>query len=95
MEIRWLEDALADLDDVYGYVAADNPQAAERIFRRIRDAVRSLAEQPNRGRPGRVPGTRELVVTGTPYLLPYRVREQAIEVLRVYHGARQWPDRFV
>lgn len=94
MKIRWLEDALADLEAAYDYIAIDNPQAAERIFRQIRDAVRSLAQQPNRGRPGRVPGTRELVITGTPFLLPYRIRGQAIEILRVYHGAREWPDSF-
>jgi toxin ParE1/3/4 len=51
-----------------------------------------LADNPHMGRPGRVPGTRELVVTRTPYIVPYRVRGDTLEILRVYHGARRWPD---
>jgi toxin ParE1/3/4 len=46
------------------------------------------------GRPGRVTGTRELVVDGTPYILPYRVRNRVVQILRVLHGARRWPQRF-
>lgn len=92
MEIRWLEDALDDLDAAYAYIAADDPRAAARILLRIRNAVRALATQPHSGRPGRVPGTRELVISRTPYVAPYRVRERAIEILRVYHGARTWPE---
>ncbi len=58
------------------------------------DAVDRLADFPAMGRPGRVGGTRELVVPGTPYIIPYRVRKEKIEVLRVFHAARKWPKRF-
>ena len=56
-----------------------------------RPAVELLATHPASGRIGRVPGTRELVITGTPYIVPYRVRGDAVEILRVFHGARKWP----
>jgi toxin ParE1/3/4 len=64
------------------------------MVQRIRKAAKALCQRPSLGRPGRVLGTRELVVSGTPYILPYRVDDDGVEVLRVYHAARQWPDRF-
>jgi toxin ParE1/3/4 len=95
VEVRWLEDALADVAGIYRYIAADDPKAAGRIVERIRAAVRLLADLPHRGRPGRWPGTRELIIPGTPYIVPYRVKGDLIEILRVFHGARRWPDRAV
>jgi toxin ParE1/3/4 len=92
MEIRWLEDALADLTEIYRYIATDNPSAAARVVTRIQAAVRLLAGLPHRGRPGRWPGTRELIIPGTPYIVPYRVKGDLVEILRVFHGARRWPD---
>ena len=92
MEVRWLDDALADVTAIYRHVAADDPSAATRVVQRIQAAVHLLAQVPHRGRPGRWPGTRELVVPRTPYIVPYRVQGDLIEVLRVFHGARRWPD---
>ena len=92
MEVRWLDDALADVTEIYRYVAADDPRAAARVVQRIQAAVRLLAEMPYRGRPGRWPGTRELVIPRTPYIVPYRVQGDLIEILRVFHSARRWPD---
>jgi toxin ParE1/3/4 len=63
------------------------------VIRRIRGAVEQLAAMPGIGRPGRVPGTRELVVTGTPYIVPYRVRDDAVQIITVLHAAQKWPDR--
>lgn len=94
MHVIWLEDASEDLGEIHGYIAQRNPAAATRIVERIVTAVARLATGPNLGRPGRVSGTRELVIRGTPYIVPYRITGQNIEILRVYHGARQWPDRF-
>jgi toxin ParE1/3/4 len=91
MDIRWLEDAVADVRAIYQHIAADNPAAAANTVRRIQQAVEALTSLGDRGRPGRWPGTRELVVAGTPYIVPYRHRDEAIEILRVLHGARQWP----
>jgi toxin ParE1/3/4 len=93
MEIRWLDDALADLTEIYSYIATDDPRAARRVVARIQAAIRLLAELPHRGRPGRWPGTRELIIPGTPYLVPYRVKGDLIEILRVFHGARRWPEQ--
>jgi toxin ParE1/3/4 len=93
MEVRWLDDALADVAEIYGYIAADDPRAAARVVQRIQGAVRLLAEMPHRGRPGRWPGTRELVVVRTPYIVPYRVQADLVEILRVFHSARRWPEK--
>jgi len=86
--------AVDDLDDIAGYISQNNPEAARRTVRRLWAAVKSLAEQPEMGRPGRVHGTRELVVSDTPFVVPYRVVGSEIEILRVLHGARDWPKSF-
>jgi toxin ParE1/3/4 len=91
LEIRWLKRALANVGAEAEYIARDNPAAARRIVRAVEQAVELLARYPALGRPGRVAGTRELVVPGTPYIIPYRVREGRVEVLRVFHAARKWP----
>jgi toxin ParE1/3/4 len=90
--IRWLDQAVEDLKAVRTYIARDNPSAAADIAQRIRNAVKILGDYPAAGRAGRVPNTRELVVAGTPYILPYRVRAESVEILRVLHGAQQWPE---
>ena len=90
--IKWLDDALYDLQALRQYIAKDKPSAANRVAKRILSAVNLLAEQSSMGRPGRVPGTRELIVSSTPYLIPYRVKNSCIEILRVLHVAMQWPD---
>jgi toxin ParE1/3/4 len=79
------------LDDVEAYIAQDNPEAAIRMVLKIIRSVEQLADSPGLGRPGRIPGTRELVVSGTPFLVPYRVRGEFIEILAVLHGAMKWP----
>jgi toxin ParE1/3/4 len=89
--VRWVEIALANLNAEAEYIARDNPNAAARTVELIVRAVNQLQDFPAIGRPGRVAGTRELVVTGTPYIVPYRVRTGYVEILRVFHGARRWP----
>ena len=86
--------ARLDLIEIGEYLQSENPDAASRIMRRIQSASRALGQFPYAGRKGRVEGTRELVVTGTPYLIPYRIAGQTVEILRVFHGAMRWPDRF-
>lgn len=92
MRLEWTRPAVRDLGEAGAFIASDNPQAAERMADRVREAVEYLQEQPNIGRPGRVPGTRELVVTGTTFIVVYRVRGAAVQVLRVLHHSRKWPD---
>ena len=94
MRVRWLRRALENLEEEAEYIARDDPEAASRVVQRIATSVGGLATHPASGRPGRVPGTRELVVSGTPYVVPYRVRGETVEILRVFHGARKWPEKF-
>lgn len=92
--IRWLRTALKNLDDEVACIAKDNLYAARELVNRILGLVDALVDHPVIGRPGRVPGTRELVITGTPYLVPYRVKGKNIEILRVFHGSRRLPSHF-
>ncbi|TAK71562.1 MAG: type II toxin-antitoxin system RelE/ParE family toxin [Gammaproteobacteria bacterium] len=92
MIIKWLDDAIDDLQALRQYIAQDKPSAANRVAKRILSAVNLLPQQPGIGRPGRIPGTRELIVANTPYIIPYRIRNQSIEILRVLHAAIQWPE---
>ena len=82
------------LEDIHEGIAAENPLAASRVIERIRIAVERLQEFPEIGRPGRVPGTRELVIVGTPYIVPYRLKDGTVEIITVLHSAQRWPDRF-
>ena len=83
-----------DLEEIADYISQDNPEAARRVVSRLWTAVKNLAQQPEMGRPGRVYGTRELVVSDTPFVVPYRVVGSEIQILRVLHGARDWPKNF-
>ncbi len=93
-EVRWLRRALANVDEIASYVAADNHAAARALVAEIMRQVELLRSQPNIGRPGRVPGTRELVISGEHYIIPYRLKRNHVEILRVFHPARAWPSRF-
>jgi toxin ParE1/3/4 len=90
MPIRWARPALRALAEHITYVAADDPDAAQRVRDAIVQAVELLATFPDRGRPGRRAGTRELVITGYPYIVVYRVGQSHITVLRVWHGRQNW-----
>ena len=94
MRIRWLRAALRNLDEEASYIAIDDPVAAGRVVERVLGAVALLAEHPAIGRPGRIPGTRELVVSGTRYLVPYRVEGAEVQILRVFHTSRRPPARW-
>jgi toxin ParE1/3/4 len=91
MRLEWSIFAQADRDAIFDYIEADSPQAAVTVDDRIRAQVETLAQFPQSGRPGRVEGTRELVITRTPYIVAYRIHRDAVRILRVLHGARRWP----
>lgn len=93
-KIRWLRTALKNLDTEAEYIAQDDVRAAAGLVKRVLESVDALAEHPAIGRPGRVLETRELVITGTLYIVPYRVKGKTIEILRVFHGSRRWPSDF-
>jgi toxin ParE1/3/4 len=94
VHVKWLSKALASLAEQLDYIAEDSPSAAARVERDIQNAVSLLAKYPAIGRAGRVAQTRELVVPNTPYVIPYRVRRGEIEIIRVLHAARKWPQKF-
>jgi len=95
MNLVWTANALRDLANLREYIARNNPEAAKRVASAIHSyAERQLDEYPNSGRPGRVAGTLELVIPRLPFILPYRIKDDRIEVLRVYHAARSWPENF-
>ncbi|MGI9303734.1 MAG: type II toxin-antitoxin system RelE/ParE family toxin [Gammaproteobacteria bacterium] len=93
MRLRWEADAIADLLELRAYIQQDNPGAAKRVVRKILATVKRLKEQPMLGRSGRVHGTRELVISATPYTVAYHVTPDTVTVLRVLHQAREWPKR--
>ena len=94
MRVRWLRKALANLNAEASYIGKDDPAAARIVVARILNAVSHLPQQPHLGRPGRVPGTRELIVPRTRYLVPYRIRGNVVEILRVFHVSRRLPERW-
>jgi toxin ParE1/3/4 len=93
VHVKWLEVALDSLIAEAEYISQDSPAAADRTVA-ILNAVKILKRFPASGRPGRVAGTRELVVSRTPYIVPYRVRDDTVELLLVLHAARKWPSQF-
>ena len=92
MKITWTARARRDLVDIYGYLAPRNPAAARRMQDIIRTKVGALETAPLMGRAGRIENTRELVVAGTPYVVAYRITPAGVQVLRVVHGAKDWPS---
>ena len=91
MEVRWSLEAADDLERIIVRLRQDNPQAARRIAETIFRRCGDLRMFPNRGRRGRVAGTRELVLAPLPFIVIYRVKAEAVEIVRIYHGAQNWP----
>ena len=91
MQLRWTEEAANDLERIADYLVQNTPGRAQGLIQRIYDAAGSLVTLPHRGRPGKVKGTRELVLSALPYVVVYVVREDAVVVVRILHGAQQWP----
>jgi toxin ParE1/3/4 len=92
--IHWSEKAEEDAGEILVHIAQDNVTAAYAVFDAIQQQVNLLAEHPKLGRVGRVKGTRELVISGTPYITAYKISGEAIYILRVLHGARNWNKQF-
>lgn len=91
MSLRWTTPARSDLTGILDYIADDDPAAALAAIDRIEATAQRLADFPLSGREGSVPDTRELPVPGLPFVIIYSVQEANVEVLRILHGARQWP----
>ena len=93
MAVRWTKRALASLAAIAAYIERDNPTRAKTLVQDIRSKTETLADFPGMGRPGRVPGTRELVVHEN-YVVPYRVRGEHVDIITVQHVAKRWPAEF-
>ena len=93
MKIVWSRRAIRHLTAIRDYIAEDSPKSAQAIAAKILESVDLLAKQPQLGRPGRVSGTRELVVPNTAYIVPYRVRGERLELVAVFHGRQKWPPK--
>jgi toxin ParE1/3/4 len=91
-KVAWLSLALDDLHGIGTYIAEHDLDAARDVARHIWEAGQRLAKTPSRGRQGRVPGTREFVLTKYPYFLAYRVSKQKVQIIRVLHTSRQYPS---
>jgi toxin ParE1/3/4 len=91
MAIIWTDSARQDVNTIWDFIEAQNPDAAEQLGSQILKAVEGLVPFPKRGKPGRVAGTREFRVPKSPYLVVYWLLESDIVILRVLHGAQNWP----
>ena len=94
MKIVWTDPAAWALESIQDYNAKDNRRAAWEVAQKIRQTVILLKEHPKLGREGRVRGTYELVIPALPYIVPYRVKGNEIQILTVFHAARKWPQDF-
>lgn len=93
MTLQWTPRAVQHLRSLWDYISHENPSAADQTLQRVIRATERLAQFPESGREGRVDGTRELVVPGTPFVVAYRVRRGRVAILAVFHAARRWPAK--
>jgi plasmid stabilization system protein ParE len=93
MNVTWSRRAIQHLVSLRNYIAKDSERNAPLVAKRILDAVELLQTQPGMDRPGRVLGIRELVIPNTPYIIPYRVRRDRLELIAVFHGHQKWPSK--
>lgn len=94
MRVRWLKSARKNLDKAMEYVAKDDPYAAVEMYKHIRNKINDLVKHPGQGRPGRVYKTRELVIEKYSYLVPYKVTNDEIVILRVFHTSQKPPSKW-
>jgi toxin ParE1/3/4 len=92
VKVRWLKRGAKSLRAIHAHIALDNPNAARRVVQRIKTSVDRLRTFPASGRSGQVPGTMELVITNLPYIVVYRLSNEAVEILRVFRSSRDWPE---
>jgi addiction module RelE/StbE family toxin len=92
MQVRWTTPAAQDLEEIALYIQKDSESAAMATAKALYDAANSLDQLPSRGRVGRISGTRELVVPGLPYIVLYEAADTAVQILHIFHGARNWPE---
>jgi len=94
MNVVWSAAAVMQLQESIDYIQRESPDGAISTRRRILETVRQVGQMPRCGRIGRVEGTREAAVPRSPYVVVYQLTAQAVEVLGIWHGARQWTESF-
>jgi addiction module RelE/StbE family toxin len=94
VNVRWAESAIADFTHIFDYIAADNENAAIRVLQRIDTSIQRAARMPYSGRIGHKPGTREIPVPGTRYIVVYKIIEETVYIASILHGAQDWPKSF-
>lgn len=94
MKAVFSPEAERDLLDIFDFILKDRPMIAQDILDRIKENIECLCDHPSLGRPGRVPRTRELVLPDFPFVIPYQVTGETLEILRIYHTSREWPNSF-
>jgi toxin ParE1/3/4 len=94
IQIEWTPLAESEAREIHRYIAEDSVAAADRQLDLLLESIQGLSRFPAKGRTGRVHGTRELVVPGTPYIVVYRLIDTTIQILSILHGARRWPSAF-
>jgi toxin ParE1/3/4 len=94
MRIVWTGPVISDFQALRAHIGSDQPATASRQIDHILIAVGGLVRFPESGRPGRRSGTRELVIGRTPYIVAYRTRGDAVQILRVLHGRQRWLATF-
>lgn len=94
MRIIWLDKAQSDLYQIAEFIMQDDPSTALQVVSTIREATHVLSQHPNLGRTGRVERTRELVIAGLPFIVPYQIVGPEIRILAIMHTSRKWPDTF-
>ncbi|MEH1875272.1 type II toxin-antitoxin system RelE/ParE family toxin [Nostoc sp.] len=92
MQIKWVRRALRNLEQAHSYILKENPEAAQKVILRIQLVTSQLENYPFMGRLGRIEGTREVVISSTPYIVIYRVKEESVEIIRVLHTSKRYPD---
>jgi toxin ParE1/3/4 len=91
MRVCWTTPAANDLYNIVRYIQQDDPAAASEVAKILYEGCGSLRDFPYRGRKGRIKGSRELVFPGLPYIVVYQIHDQVLDLLRIYHGAQDWP----
>ena len=91
MRVRWTTDAAGDIERICDYIAQSRPESARRVAQSVVDRIGTLEAFPHLGRSGRVEGTREIAFPPLPFVAVYEIRDEQVIVLRILHGAQQWP----
>ena len=95
MKLKWTKQALSDIEGIDEFIKNESSvEVSKRIIKTIQTSVKTLKEFPHLGRAGRSPDTRELIIPNTTYIVPYRVRDQELQILAVFHASRRWPETF-